>query len=314
MTADANAPETTARADATATASAGRLGGVALMLAGGLSTQVGASFAALAFPVIGPVGVVAIRQWVAGPVMWAVGRPRVRSYSAAQWRLVAGLALVFAAMNLSIYLAIDRVGLGLAVTLEFLGPLSVALAGLRRRLDLCCALAAAAAVVDLTRPRPSTDDVGIGLALLAGTCWATYILLNRAVGRRIPGVEGPALATCLSALAYVPVGALWLYWHPPTAASLARAVAAGVLSSALPYLTDPIALRRVPAYFFGLFMSVDPVFAALTGWVLLGQRLGWSAWVAIVVIVSANAVAAATAYRVPPTPPAPAHPGETSSP
>src|SRR3954462_6209762 len=133
-----------------------RLVGVLMMLGSGLSTQGGASVAALAFPVIGPAGVVAIRQWVAGIVLPAIGRPRLRWITARQWRPIIGLAAVFAVMNLSLYTAIDRIGLGLAVTQEFLGPLAVALTASRRRGDLACALVAAAGVVVLTRPQPTT--------------------------------------------------------------------------------------------------------------------------------------------------------------
>ncbi len=273
----------------------GRLAGVALMLGSGLSNQAGASMAALAFPVIGPAGVVAVRQWVAAGVLWAVGRPRPRSFTVAQWRPVLGLAMVFAVMNLSLYTAIDRIGLGLAVTLEFLGPLAVALAGSRRRIDALCAVAAAAAVVVLARPSPSTDYPGIALALLAAVCWAGYILLNRVVGRRLPGLEGSAAAAALSGVLYLPVGIVVLCLRPPTAAALACALAAGVLSSAVPFLADLLALRRVPTQFFGVFMSVNPVFAALIGLVVLGQHLGAASWLAMLVIVGANAVAVTTA-------------------
>ncbi|MFF3001992.1 DMT family transporter [Kitasatospora sp. NPDC057940] len=269
------------------------------MLGSGLSNQTGASMAALAFPVIGPVGVVAVRQWVAAGALWAVGRPRPRSFTAAQWRPVLGLAVVFAVMNLSLYTAIDRIGLGLAVTLEFLGPLAVALAGSRRRLDALCAVAAAAAVVVLARPSPSTDYPGIALALLAAVCWAGYILLNRVVGRRLPGLEGSAAAAALSGALYLPVGIVALCLRPPTAAALACALAAGVLSSALPFLADLLALRRVPTQFFGVFMSVNPVFAALIGLVVLDQHLGAAAWLAMLVIVGANAVAVTAAPTVP---------------
>src|SRR3954465_10920329 len=146
-----------------------------MMLGSGVSPQVGASVAALAFPVIGPAGVVAIRQWVAAIVLLAIGRPRLRSITARQWRPVIGLAAVFAVMNLSLYTAIDRVGLGLAVTLEFLGPLAVALAGSRTRFDLGCAVAAGAGVYVLVLPGPSSDYAGIGCALLAAAGWAAYI-------------------------------------------------------------------------------------------------------------------------------------------
>ncbi len=187
---------------------------------------------------------VAIRQWVAATVLWATARPKPRAFTPAQWRPVLALALVYAVMNLTLYTAIDRVGLGLAVTLEFLGPLAVALlgalSGSRRRPDAACAGAAAATV---------------------------------------------------SALAYLPVGRAWLVFHHPTAAALGGALAAGVLSSAVPLLADLLALRRVPAKFFGVFMSVNPVFAALAGLVILGQHLGWSARLAIVVIVAVNALA-----------------------
>lgn len=276
---------------------AGRGAGVALMLGSGLFNQTGASVAALAFPVIGPAGVVAVRQWVAAVILGAVGRPRLRHFTAEQWRPVLGLALVFAGMNLSLYTAIDRIGLGLAVTLEFLGPLTVALAGSRRRVDLVAAGAAAGAVAVLMRPTPSTDYLGIGLALLAAACWACYILLNRTVGARLPGLEGSAAAAAVSAVLYLPVGAWVLWHHPPTPAALGCALIAGVLSSAVPFLADLLALRRVPAHFFGVFMSVNPVFAALVGLAVLGQRLDVLAWLAIAVIVAANTAAVSTARR-----------------
>ncbi|MGP8296489.1 EamA family transporter [Streptomyces inhibens] len=269
--------------------------GLALMLGSGLSNQIGASVAALAFPVLGPVGVVAVRQWVAAAVLLSVGRPELRSFTAAQWRPVLGLAAVFATMNLTLYTAIDRIGLGLAVTLEFLGPLTVALASSRRRTDLGCALAAAAAVVVLTRPRPSTDYLGIGLALLAAVCWGCYILLNRTVGERLPGLQGSAAAAAVSGLLYLPVGAAVLWLHRPTVGALLCALAAGVLSSAVPFLADLLALRQVPARFFGIFMSVNPVFAALIGLFVLGQHLDLASWLAITAIVAANAVAVGTA-------------------
>jgi inner membrane transporter RhtA len=264
------------------------LRGTALMLGSGLSNQVGAAVAALAFPVLGPVGVVAVRQWTAAAVLMTAGRPRLRSFTASQWRPVLALALVFATMNVSLYAAIDRIGLGLAVTLEFLGPLTVALLGSRRRLDLLCALAAGAAVVVLVRPQPSTDYLGVGLALLAAVCWGCYILLNRTVGDRLPGAQGSAAAAAVSGMLYLPVGVIVLWQHPPTAAVLGCALAAGVLSSAVPFLADLLALRRVPANFFGVFMSVNPVLAALVGMVVLGQVLDVTAWLAIVVIVAAN--------------------------
>jgi inner membrane transporter RhtA len=196
-------------------------------------------------------------------------------------------------MNLALYTAIDRLGLGLAVTLEFLGPLAVALAGSRSRRDLLIAVAAAAGVYVLVLPGPSSDYLGIAVGLLAAVCWAAYILLNRVVGARLPGLQAPAVATGLCAVAYLPVlfgvaGAGRLTW-----AAAGYAVSAGVLASVVPYAADLVALRFVPARFFGVFMSVHPVLAALVGTALLGQVLDLHEWTGIAVVVLANAVAVA---------------------
>ncbi|WP_193433697.1 EamA family transporter [Streptomyces fodineus] len=267
------------------------------MFGSGLSNQTGAAIGSLAFPVLGPLGVVAVRQYVAALVLVAVGRPRLRAFTWRQWWPALLLAGVFGTMNLTLYSAIDRVGLGLAVTLEFLGPLAIALAASRRRLDAGCAVLAAAGVVVLMRPRPSTDYVGLGLGLVAAGCWASYILLNRLVGRRIPGAQGPAAAACVSALSFLPIGIVVAVRHPPTTGAVLCAVAAGVLSSAVPYLTDLLTLRTVPAQTFGLFMSVNPVLAAVVGWVVLGQTLGVWEWTGIGAVVAANAVSIARTHR-----------------
>jgi inner membrane transporter RhtA len=269
-----------------------RLAGAATMLACGLSSQTGAAIGSFAFPALGPAGVVAVRQLVAAIALLSVGRPQPHRFTWWQWQPVLMLAAVFVVMNLSLYTAIDRVGLGLAVTLEFLGPLTVALAGARRRTDLGCAAIAAAGVLVLMRPQPTTDYLGLGLALLAAVCWAAYIMLNRVVGQRIAGAQGTAAAAGISAMIYAPIGVAIVVRHPPTAAALGCAMAAGILSSALPYLADLFTLRRVPAHAFGLFMSVNPVMAALVGAVLLGQRPGWLEWASIGAIVAANAISA----------------------
>jgi inner membrane transporter RhtA len=275
----------------------GKLAGLALMLSSALSCQFGAATATLAFPALGPAGVVAIRQWVAGAILVSVGRPHVRSFTWRQWWPVLSLAVVFACMNLSLYLSISRIGLGLAVALEFLGPLAVALAASRRPVDLACALIAGGAVAVLTRPQPTTDYLGIGLGVLAAVCWAAYIMLNKTIGRRLPGAQGPAAAAGLSALMYVPVGIWVLTGHALTPGAFGCAAAAGVLSSAVPFLLDLLALRLVPVGFYGVFMSVNPVLAAFIGVFLLGQVLGWDEWLAITAIVTANAVSVGTSAR-----------------
>ena len=289
-----------APADSATTGQPDRLTGIALMTGSAASNQLGAATAALAFPALGPAGVVAVRQWVAGVLLLAAARPKFASFTREQWRPVLALALIFATMNLSLYAAVASIGLGLAVTLEFLGPLSVALLASRRAIDLGCAVLAATAVAVLARPQPSTDYAGIFLALLAAACWAGYILVNRIVGARLPGSQGPAAAAGLSALLYVPVGIWALASHPVTVVAVGRAATAGLLCSAVPMIADLLALRRVPAGFFGVFMSVNPVFAALTGLVVLGQSLGLASWLAVTAIVTANVISLGAGRRAAP--------------
>jgi inner membrane transporter RhtA len=269
------------------------------MLGGASSSQVGAAVGAHAFGTIGPAGVVAVRQVVAAAVLLPVARPPVRRMTWAQWWPVLLLALVFGSMNLSLYTAIDRIGLGLAVTLEFLGPLGVALAGSRSARDLLIALAVAAGVYVLVLPGPSSDWLGLALGLLAAACWAAYILLNRVAGARLPGLQAPAVATAACALAYLPVVLALSAEGLVHGAALAEALTAGVLSSVVPYAADLTALRVVPPRFFGVFMSVHPVLAALVGIVLLGQVLALHEWAGIAVVVLANAAALTWSGRRP---------------
>ena len=267
--------------------------GIALMLTSSASNQAGAALGAMAFPTIGPVGVVAVRQLVTAVVLAPIVRPRWRGLRRDQWWPVLGLVVVFSVMNLSLYAAIDRIGLGPAVTLEFLGPLTVAIAGSRRRLDLACAVLAGVGVVVLTHPGPTTDVVGTGLALLAATAWGCYILLNRTLGRRLPGLHGTALAGLVTAAVWTPIAVVWFAFHVPTAASLALAGACGLMSSIVPYVADLLALRRVPASVFGTFTSINPVWAALAGWFLLRQALDPAEWIGIGLIIISNAVVSA---------------------
>jgi len=274
-----------------------RLIGAVLMVGSGVSNQVGAAVGSWAFPVIAPVGVVVMRQFVAALVLVPIARPRLRSFTWAQWWPVLLLGVVFGVMNLALYSSIERIGLGLAVTLEFLGPLAVALIGSRSRAALLCALVAAVGVVAITQPQPSTDYLGIALGLVAATCWASYILLNRIVGSRIPGAQGAAAAALVSATLFVPVGIVAFLAFPPTLAALGLAVVAGVLSSAVPYIADLTVLRWVPPGLFGLLMSINPILAALTGAILLSQELNGLEWAGIALVVAANAAGLAVSSR-----------------
>jgi len=284
------APAVAAPIAAATASSRQRAAGIAALVGGSASNQVGAAAGAHAFPVIGAVGVVAIRQLTTAAVLVPLVRPRLRALTRAQWGPVLGLVAVFSVMNLSLYLAVDRIGLALAVTLEFLGPLTVALLGSRRRIDLACALLAAPGVVVMTRPGPTTDLLGVALGLTAAAAWACYILLNRSVGQRLPGLEGTAAASLVTALVWLPVAAVWFVLHPPTPAAILLAVSCGVLSSVVPYVADLVALRRVPAELFGTLSSVSPVWAALAGWLLLGQALEVHEWLGMALILAGNSV------------------------
>lgn len=265
------------------------------MLGSGISNQVGAAAGAHAFPAIGPAGVVAMRQIVAAAVLLPIARPSIRRMTWPQWWPTLLLALVFATMNLTLYVAIERIGLGLAVTLEFLGPLGVALASSRSRAHVFAAVSAAVGVYVLVLPGPSSDYVGIGLALIAAASWAAYILLNRTLGARLPGLVAPAVATSISALLYLPVVIALIAQGRLTGLPLVYAITAGVLSSVVPYAADLIVLRHVPARFFGTFMSMYPVWAALAGLLLLGQVPAIHVWLGIAVIALSNAVAVVAA-------------------
>ncbi len=278
---------------------------VVAVLGSGTSNQVGAAIGALAFPTIGPAGVVAVRQVVAAVALMTISRPPVRRLAWSQWWPVLVLAAIFSVMNLSLYVAIDRIGLGLAVTLEFLGPLAVALFGSRRRSEMMIAVGAAIGVYILILPDSSSDLIGVGLALLAAACWAGYILINRVVGTRLPGVQAPALASTISATLYLPVLVVLISQGRLVGMPLVYGLVAGVLSSTVPFAVDLKVLRSVPPRLFGILMSAQPALAALAGLVLLGQVMVMHEWIGMAMIIAANVLAVALANRRPVARPVP---------
>ncbi|MCW4386478.1 EamA family transporter [Salinibacterium sp. SYSU T00001] len=274
-----------------------RAAGAAIALGGAFSNQLGAATGSLAFAAMGPLGVVAVRQFVGTAILLPTVRPRIRHLTRREWWPVLALAAIFGTMNLSLYAAVERIGLGLAVTLEFLGPLAVAVVASRSRWGVVCGGLAALGVVAIMRPEASTDYIGIGLALIAACSWGAYILVNRTVGERIPGVEGTALATSVSALLFTPIGIAVLIAREPEPIWLLCAAAAGLFATVVPYAADMVALRRIPPALFGLLMSMHPVFAASIGAVMLGEALGLLSWFGIVLIVTANILMLAVQAR-----------------
>ncbi|WP_306362552.1 DMT family transporter [Nocardia sp. CC227C] len=273
------------------------LGGVpptALVLAGIVSVQIGAAFAKQLFAVTGPAGAVSLRLGFAGIVLLVLWRSALRIERRAI-PVVLAYGGVLALMNLCFYEAIDRIPLGMAVTLEFLGPLAIALAGSRRWIDPAWALLAGGGVFLLTRSDGAVVWSGVLLALAAGACWAGYILLSAKLGERTSGGGGLALAMAFGGIVMAPVGILDAGAALLQPAVLAAGFAVAMLSSVVPYSVELEALRKIPARVFGVLMSLEPAVAALAGLLVLGQVLNFGQWAGVVCVVTASAGATRTA-------------------
>lgn len=259
----------------------------AQVLAGIVSVQVGAALAKQLFGTIGSAGTVALRLFFAALVLLLIWRPSVRMGRRA-WTVVVCYGVVLGAMNLFFYLALAKIPLGIVVTIEFLGPLAVAIGGSRRLLDGLWALLAAGGVVLLTEGRGDLHLAGLLFALAAAACWGSYILLSAALGRHTTDGRGLALGMALAALLVAPVGiadsgtALLEPWV------LCVALGVALLSSVIPYSLELEALRRIPPRVFGVLMSLEPAVAALVGLVVLGEILGPLQWVAVLLVVTAS--------------------------
>jgi inner membrane transporter RhtA len=299
----------------TATAASGRAeprGGtpaaVAMVLGAVASLQFGAALAATLFDDLGPGGAAFLRLALAAVILLALWRPRVRGHAPADLRLVVAFGLVLGGMNWAIYESFSRIPLGIAVTLEFVGPLGVAVAGSRRVLDLLWVALAGAGVLLLADGGSGggLDPVGILLAFVAGACWAAYILLGARTGRRFPGGQGLALAMVFGALLTLPAGVAQAGGALLDPRLLGAALVVAVASSVLPYSLELEALRRLRAGVFGVLMSLEPAVAALAGLVVLGQALGATELTAIALVLAATAGATLTPARRRATdPPAP---------
>ena len=273
---------------------------VVLVLAAISSVQVGAALAKTLFDEIGPGGTVFVRVAFAALLLAIVWRPRLAGHTRGDLWLALAFGLTLAGMNLAFYSALERIPLGVTVTLEFVGPLGVAVAGSRRALDLLWVALAAAGILLLSDfGATDLDGLGVGLAFLAGCLWAAYIVLSAGVGRVFPGGAGLALAMIVASVPLLPVGVaeagadLLVPWI------LAAGAAVAVLSSAVPYSLELEALRRMPAGVFGVLMSLEPAAAALAGFVVLGEDLAARELIAILLVVAASAGAARQAHVAP---------------
>jgi inner membrane transporter RhtA len=257
------------------------------------SVQLGSALAKSLFERAGPLGMTLLRLGVGALVLLALARPRPGGRSRRQLLLAIAFGASLAAMNSVFYSAIDRIPIGVAVTIEFAGPLAVAVAGSRRLLDLVWVVLAATGVVLLTRVGGGAlDPLGLGLAGCAGACWAAYILLSQRVGRAFAGADGLALATAVGAVLAAPLGVAQAGAALGEWRVLAAGAGVGLLSAAIPYSLEIEALRRLPARVFGVLMSLEPAVGALAGLLVLGEALHPREIAAIVLVSLASAGAA----------------------
>jgi inner membrane transporter RhtA len=265
-----------------------------LVATGAFSVQFGAALATRIFDRVGPGGAAALRLGLAAVVLVALARPRLRSanlrsIARADLGVAAAFGVVMAAMNLSFYEAIARIPLGVAVTIEFSGPLALALIGSRRWSDvLWAALAGGGVALFTSGGDRRLDPVGIAFAFLAGAGWIGYILLSKQTGRRFDARTGLSIAMVSGALVVLPVGlaAGGASLFQPYVLLIGGAVA--LLSSVAPYSLELIALRQVTPRAFGVLLSMDPAIAATAGWVMLGQHLSARELVALALVSLAN--------------------------
>jgi inner membrane transporter RhtA len=265
------------------------------------SVQLGSALASKElFASIGPGGAVLLRLATAAIVLLVVSRPSLRGRTRRELLLAASFGLILAAMNLSFYEALRRLPLGAAVTIEFLGPLAVAIGGSRRRIDLLWAALAAAGILLLSHGTGhGLNSLGVVFVLIAAAMWAGYIIVNARLGQAFTGGAGLALAMCVASLAAAPIGLAQGGVHLLRPRSLAIGAAVGMLSSAIPYSFELEALRRIAVNVFGVLMSLEPAVAALAGLLVLGQGLAPRGVIGIALVVTASAGASLAGRSAP---------------
>ena len=286
------------------TSAADRVPAPLLVLAGIVSVQFGGALAATLVPLIGAGGSVVLRLLFASALLLVFVRPRWRGHSRRAWLTVIAFGVALGLMNFTFYSSLAHLPIGVAVTIEFIGPLSLAAALSCRWLDAVAVAAAAAGVVliseALSTPFADLEKTGIALALLAGAFWAAYIVLAGRTGGEFPKLEGLALAMVVATVVTLPLGITSApTWSPDI---LLKAFGIAVLSSVLPYSLELLALRRLSAKVFGILLSLEPAFAALAGLLVLGQVLSPTQLVGMALVVAASALVLGLGARQKPDP------------
>ena len=274
-----------------------------LVLIGILSVQFGAGIAKSLFDEISPTTIVWLRLVTSAVVLVAIARPVLRGRSRTDWLVVLAFGLCLGVMNWAIYQAFARIPLGIAVTLEFIGPLTLAVVGSRRVRDLLWVLLAGLGVAVLGLSGGGEVNLaGALFALLAGAMWASYILLAGQTGQRWPGFDGLALASVFATLLLTPfaIGEGGGDLLDPHILLLGAAV--GLLSSVVPYSCELVALRSIKASVFSILMSLEPAAAALAGIIVLQEFLTWEQWLAMTFVVIASVGATRSSRTLAPAP------------
>ncbi|GAB3603373.1 EamA family transporter [Microbacterium aureliae] len=271
---------------------------VLLVVAGLACQEIGASFAVLLFPEVGPLGMVMLRLVFSAVLLLLIARPRLRGHTASAWRDVVWFGVVLAVMNGFFYLALERLALGVTVTIEVLGPLVLSIVASRRASAWVWAIVAFAGVLALGGGGwDRLDPLGVAFALGAAASWAFYILASARVGRVFPKLDGLALAMAAGALLSLPFGLTDAGAALLRLELVALGAAVAVLSSTIPYAFELLALRRLPASAFAILMSLAPATAAIAGFLLLGQHLTWLEMVGIALVIAASVGAVQASAR-----------------
>ena len=260
-----------------------------------VSVQGGAALAKALFPALGAMGATGFRVGISAVILMAAFRPWRRRTTSTEWRALVPFGVVLGLMNVTFYLALSRIPLGLAVTVEFIGPLGVAVFGSRRAVDLVWrALAAAGIALVSPWAGGGVDALGVLLALAAGACWAAYILLGGRVSRMIPGGAAVAIGMTIASFVALPAAVATGGFARLTPALFAAGIGVALLSSVIPYTMEMVALKELPARTFGILMSLEPAVASVAGWIFLHELLSLRQWLAVALVIAASTGATLT--------------------
>lgn len=255
-----------------------------------ISVQGGAAIAKSIFPVMGASGTVALRIGISAIILFAINRPKLKDISGKQWKLIFWYGIILGVMNTSFYLSLSRIPLGLAVTLEFIGPLLLAISTSRKALDFIWVLLATVGIA-LIAPwsgNSNIDLIGAALALLAGAFWAGYIVLGGKLSKTMDGAQAVSVGLLFASLIAVPAGIIEGNFVNLNINMLLLGLGIALLSSAIPYTLEMNALKHIPAKTFSILMSLEPAAAAVCGLLFLREHLSILEWTAIALIVGAS--------------------------